>query len=241
MQPFTGADHADLIRLLVQVAILLFTARAFGQISRNFGQPAVVGEILAGIILGPSVVSSLFPILGAWIVPQTQAQASILEVVSLFGAMFLMLITGLETDLGLIRRHARTAFGVSICGIIVTFIAGFGLGQFLPASLLGNPGERMVFALFLGTAMAISAIAVIGKILMDLDLMRRDIGQTLIAAGMSDDTIGWIVLSVVIKSCWRARRDDRVGPSLRGYGTRVYHPEPDRGHMAHEEAARFRS
>jgi len=198
LEPFTPAAHADVLRLIVQVAVLLFTARMFGQLMRRFGQPAVVGEILAGILLGPSLLSALVPAAGAWIVPQTAIQGYLLEVISLIGAMFMMLITGLETDLGLIRRHARTAFGVSICGIVVTFGAGYALGMTLPDSLLGQPRARMVFALFLGTAMAISAIAVIGKVLMDLDLMRRDIGQTLIAAGMSDDTIGWILLSVVV-------------------------------------------
>ena len=197
MGPFSAASHDDVLRLLVQVAILLFVARACGQISRRLGQPAVVGEILAGILLGPSVLSSLVPELGRWIVPQSEVQGFLLELVSLLGAMFLMLITGLETDLGLIRRHWRTALGVSLCGIAVTFGAGFLLGMNLPTFLLGTPDDRLVFALFLGTAMAISAIAVIGKVLIDLDLTRRDIGQTLIAAGMSDDTIGWILLSVV--------------------------------------------
>ena len=198
MEPFGSASHQDVLRLLVQISILLFVARTCGQMSRRFGQPAVVGEILAGILLGPSVLSSLFPALGRWIVPQTGVQGFLLELVSLFGAMFLMLMTGLETDLGLIRRHARTVFGVSLCGIAVTFGSGYWLGMSLPSFLLGTPDERIVFALFLGTAMAISAIAVIGKILIDLDLTRRDIGQTLIAAGMSDDTIGWILLSVVV-------------------------------------------
>lgn len=198
MEPFTPAAHADVLHLVVQVSVLLFTARAFGQLMRRFGQPAVVGEILAGIVLGPSFLSAAFPHIGTWIVPQNDVQGYLLEVISLIGAMFLMLLTGLETDLGLIRHHARTAFGVSICGILVTFGAGFALGLVLPSSLIGRPGARLVFALFLGTAMAISAIAVIGKVLMDLDLMRRDIGQTLIAAGMSDDTIGWILLSIVV-------------------------------------------
>jgi Kef-type K+ transport system membrane component KefB/nucleotide-binding universal stress UspA family protein len=197
MDVFTAASHHDILVLLFQVALLLFAARALGEVSQRLGQPAVVGEILAGIVLGPSLLSGLFPVLGEWLVPQTPVQGYLLETVALLGAMFLLLITGLETDLALIRRHARTAIGVSLGGIITTFSSGFLLGQLLPDFLLADPDRRLVFALFVGTAMAISAIPVIAKVMMDMNLMRRDIGQTIIAAGMSDDTIGWIMLSVV--------------------------------------------
>lgn len=197
MDIFTAASHHDILVLLFQIALLLFAARALGEIAQRLGQPSVVGEILAGILLGPSFISSLFPVLGEWIVPQTEVQGYLLEVVSLIGAIFLLLITGLETDLALIRRHARTAIGVSYGGILVTFSSGFALGMLLPDFLLADSDERLVFALFVATAMSISAIPVIAKVLMDLDLMRRDIGQTIIAAGMSDDTTGWILLSVV--------------------------------------------
>src|SRR5690606_41525334 len=75
--------------------------------------------------------------------------------------------------------------------------AGLVLGAFLPASLLADPERRIVFALFIATAMSISAIPVIAKVLMDLNLMRRDVGQTILAAGMTDDTVGWMLLSIV--------------------------------------------
>jgi Kef-type K+ transport system membrane component KefB/nucleotide-binding universal stress UspA family protein len=197
MDIFTAASHHDVLVLLFQLALLLFAARALGEIAQRLGQPSVVGEILAGILLGPSFLSSLIPALGEWIVPQTDVQGYLLEVASLIGAIFLLLITGLETDLALIRRHARTAIGVSYGGILVTFSSGFALGMLLPDFLLADNEQRLVFALFVATAMSISAIPVIAKVLMDLNLMRRDIGQTIIAAGMSDDTTGWILLSVV--------------------------------------------
>jgi Kef-type K+ transport system membrane component KefB len=198
-EPFTSAPHHDVLLLLVQITLLLFAARAMGEVARRLGQPSVVGEIMAGIILGPSLLSGLFPALGAWIVPHGALGGYLLEVVSLLGALLLLLITGLETDLGLIRQHARTAMGVSFGGILVTFTSGFVLGWYLPADLLAQPGQghRLVFALFVATAMSISAIPVIAKVLMDMDLMRRDVGQTIIAAGMSDDTIGWMLLSIV--------------------------------------------
>jgi Kef-type K+ transport system membrane component KefB/nucleotide-binding universal stress UspA family protein len=198
-EPFTSAPHHDVLLLLVQITLLLFAARAMGEVARRLGQPSVVGEIMAGILLGPSLLSGLVPGLGAWIVPHGALGGYLLEVVSLLGALLLLLITGLETDLGLIRQHARTAIGVSFGGILVTFTSGFALGWYLPDELLAQAGEghRLVFALFVATAMSISAIPVIAKVLMDMDLMRRDVGQTIIAAGMSDDTIGWMMLSIV--------------------------------------------
>lgn len=197
MEIFTAAPHHDVLVLIFQVAVLLLSARALGEVAQRLGQPSVIGEILAGIVLGPSLLSGFFPFLGVWIVPQTDLQGHLLEVISLIGAIFLLLITGMETDLALIRRHAKTAIGVSYGGIIVTFSSGLLLGFLLPDFLLANPDKRLVFALFVATAMSISAIPVIAKVLIDLNLMRRDIGQIILAAGMNDDTNGWILLSIV--------------------------------------------
>jgi Kef-type K+ transport system membrane component KefB len=198
METFYAPSHHDVLVLVIQIAVLLFVARAFGELAQRVKQPAVIGEILAGIVLGPSLLSSLVPVVGHWLVPQTEVQGYLLEVVSLIGVMFLLLITGLETDIALIRRHARTSLSAAAGGLVVPFATGFALGIYLPDFLLVNPEERLVFALFLAAAMSISAIAVIAKVLIDMDLMRRDIGQAIIAAGMVDDTTAWIVLSIII-------------------------------------------
>ncbi len=197
MEIFSAAPHHDVLVLVIQVGVLLLAARALGEIAQRLGQPSVVGEILAGIILGPSLLAGLFPAFGELIIPQTETQGYLLEVVSLIGAMFLLLITGLETDIKLIKRHARTAIGVSFGGVSITFATGFLLGQYLPDFLVADPENRLIFELFVAVSMSISAIPVIAKVLMDMNLMRRDIGQTILAAGMSDDTAGWILLSIV--------------------------------------------
>ncbi len=195
--PFSAAPHDTVLVLLVQIVALLVTARVLGEIAQRFRLPSVVGEILAGVVLGPSLLSGLVPGLAPWLVPSTPIQGYLLETISMIGAMFLLLLTGLEMDLELIRRRARTAIGVSFGGILTTLSSGFLLGYLLPADMRAEGASHMVFAMFMAIAMSISAIPVIAKVLMDMKVLRRDIGQTIIAAGMSDDTIGWILLSVV--------------------------------------------
>ncbi|CAN5887846.1 cation:proton antiporter [soil metagenome] len=197
LETFGAASHDEVLQLVAQVAILLFTARLLGGLSLRLGQPSVVGEILAGVILGPSLLSNLVPWLGRLVLPQTVVQGYLLEVVGLIGVMLLLVVTGLETDLALIKRKAGTALGVAIGGLVLPFATGLALGYGIPEDLLADPSQRTVFALFMATALSISAIPVLAKVLMDLDLMRRDVGQTLLAAGMIDDITGWTLLGLV--------------------------------------------
>lgn len=197
LDTFGAAPHDAVLQLVIQIAVLLFAARLLGGVASRLGQPSIVGEIVAGVILGPSVLSGLIPSVGQWILPQTAEQGYLLEAVGLIGAMFLLIVTGLETDLGLIRRKAGTAMGVAFGSLVVPFVASLGLGLVIPDDLVGDPARRTIFALFLATALSISAIPVLAKVLMDLDLMRRDIGQTLLASGMLTDLSGWTLLGLV--------------------------------------------
>ncbi|MBW4520970.1 MAG: cation:proton antiporter [Scytolyngbya sp. HA4215-MV1] len=189
--------HHELLLILLQLAILLLVARGLGELMRRIDLPPVVGELLAGVLLGPSLLGWLLPTLQSGIFPKNQTQSDLLSVISWLGVLFLLVVTGLETDLNLIIRKGKTALLISLGGIIVPFITGVGLGWVLPENFLAKPDERLIFSLFIATAMSISAIPVIAKVLMDLKLIRRDIGQITLAAGMTDDTIGWILLSVV--------------------------------------------
>ncbi|MEA5593336.1 cation:proton antiporter [Rivularia sp. UHCC 0363] len=189
--------HHQLLLVLLELSLLLLVARGMGEIMRRINLPPVVGELLAGVVLGPSLFGLLFPNLHDHIFPENQQQSDLLSVISWLGVLCLLIVTGLETDLKLIIRKGKTALLISLGGIIVPFVTGFGLGWFLPETFLADPNKRLVFSLFIATAMSISAVPVIAKVLMDLNLIRRDIGQVTLAAGMTDDTIGWILLSVV--------------------------------------------
>jgi Kef-type K+ transport system membrane component KefB/nucleotide-binding universal stress UspA family protein len=189
--------HHELLLLLLQIAFLLLASRGLGELMRRVNLPPVVGELLAGVLLGPSIFGAIAPGWQAYLFPHSQEQSNLLSVVSWLGVLFLLVVTGLETDLNLILRKGKSALFISLGGIIVPFVIGFGLGWVLPESFLTSPDKRLVFSLFIATAMSISAVPVIAKVLMDMNLIRRDIGQVTLAAGMTDDTIGWILLSVV--------------------------------------------
>lgn len=176
--------------------MLLFTARVMGEILLKLKQPAVIGEILAGVILGPSILGNIELI--SPLVNLYQYPSVMLETVSLIGSLLLLFITGYEIDLGLIKHHSKTAGATALGGLTIPLIAGFLISYVIPDKFLVNPSERLVFALFIATAMSVSAIPVIAKVLIDLNLLRRDIGQITIAAGMIDDAIAWILLSFVL-------------------------------------------
>ena len=195
--PIKPLGHHELLLVLLELALLLLVARGLGELMRRIQLPPVVGELLAGVLLGPSLFGWILPNLQEHIFPKSQAQSDLLSVVSWLGVLFLLIVTGLETDLNLIVSKGKTALLISLGGIVVPFATGLGLGWFLPESFLVNPNQRLIFSLFIATAMSISAVPVIAKVLMDLKLIRRDIGQVTLAAGMTDDTIGWILLSVV--------------------------------------------
>ena len=194
IKPLSGHE---LLLVLLQFGLLLLVARALGEVAVRLNLPSVVGELLAGLVLGPTLLGSIAPGAFEWLFPPTADQLHLIEVISWLGVIMLLILTGLETDVGLIVRKGKSSAAISVGGIAVPFATGIGLGFLLPEDFIAQPGQRLVFALFIGTAMSISAIPVIAKVMMEMKVIRRDIGQVTLAAGMIDDTVGWILLSVV--------------------------------------------
>jgi len=116
--------------------------------------------------------------------------------VSQLGVLMLLLLAGMETDLSLVRAVGRAAFSVSVTGIVIPFVCGFVIGQFLPDSLLPHPDQRFIASLFLGTALSISSVKIVAMVVREMNFVRRNIGQVILASAIIDDTIGWIIIAI---------------------------------------------
>jgi Kef-type K+ transport system membrane component KefB len=181
---------------LVQIIVLVVVGRLLGEAMVRIGQPSIMGQIIGGIILGPSVFGALWPDIQLQLFPVAEAQKSMTDAIAQLGILFLLLLAGMETDLGLAMRLRRAAFGVSLTGILIPFAAGFALGELLPASLLPDPEARLVTSLFLGTALSISSVKIVASVVREMDFMRRNIGQLIVASAIIDDTVGWVIIAV---------------------------------------------
>lgn len=183
---------------LLQFALLLASARLLGEVMKRYGQPPVFGELLAGILLGPSFLGWVTPSLSAALFPPDPQQYHFLEIISWLGMIFLLLFTGLEIEVAVLRNLGRPALFASTLGVAIPFASGYALGSLIPDQFLANPSQRLIFHLFMGTAMAISAVPVIAKILLDMDLFKRNIGAVIMGAAIVDDIAGWMILSMLL-------------------------------------------
>jgi len=180
-----------------QVMLLIVVGRLLGEWMQRVGQPAVVGQLLAGIILGPSVFGAIWPAAQHTIFPPSSSDRQMLNAVAELGVLMLLLLTGMETDLALVKRVRRTAAIVSAAGIVIPFACGYALGEMLPDSLLPDPNRRLMTSLFLATALSISSVKIVAVVLREVDFLRRNLGQVILAGAILDDTIGWTILAFI--------------------------------------------
>ena len=192
------SEHQILVFFL-QLLVLVVAARGLGSLARRLGQPGVVGELAAGLLLGPSVLGAVAPGAFTYLFPgDDPIQGGMLSAVAWIGVTLLLTVTGFETDIGLLRRLGRAPLFVSVGSIVVPLAISFGLGLMLPRAFVGPEASRSTFALFIAVSLSISALAVIGKILTDLNLMRRNVGQILLAGAMANDLAGWLLLGTFV-------------------------------------------
>ena len=187
----------QLLVFWVGLLVILAAARLCGALMQRIGQPAVVGELAAGLILGPSLLGKIAPGAFNWLFPPDDVQTAMLFTVGWLGVLLLLVATGFETDLGLIGRLGRAATFVSAGSLIVPAAAGLLVGWYIPAAFVGDGTQRYIFALFIAAALSISSLPVIAKILSEMGLMRRNFGQLTLAAGMANDVVGWIALGFI--------------------------------------------
>ncbi|MGY3444932.1 MULTISPECIES: cation:proton antiporter domain-containing protein [unclassified Bradyrhizobium] len=193
--------------LLVQIALLIAVGRGLGELMQRIGQPSVIGELLGGLLLGPSLFGWLWPSAHDVVFPPSGEQKALIDGIAQIGILLLLLLTGMETDLKLVRKVGRAAMTISIAGIAVPFACGFALGEVLPQSLLPHPEARLIAALFLGTALSISSVKIVAVVVREMNFMRRNVGQIIVASAIIDDTIGWIIIAVIFSLASRGTLD----------------------------------
>jgi Kef-type K+ transport system membrane component KefB len=198
-----------LLPVLVQLAVIVAAARAFGALARRLGQPAVVGEIAAGLLLGPSLFGWVSPEWFAAVfrpglpgVEQALADAvlpKIFNVVAQFGLIFLMFLVGLELEPGHVRDHGRAVVLVALAGLAVPFALGAGLGLVIHPHLEPHPVAGAAtpagVAIFTGLTLSVTAIPVLGRIMLELNVTRTRLGAVTLAAAGISDACGWILLA----------------------------------------------
>ncbi len=192
----TPLDEHELLIFWTQLLVLVAMARTCGYLMRRINLPSVIGELAAGVILGPSIFGRVWPSGFHWFLPDLEISSGALFAVSWLGVALLLVTAGFETDLELISKLGRAAALVTGFSLVVPLVGGLIVGLTLPDSFIGPHSDRTVFALFVASALSVSALAVIAKILSELGLMRRDFGQITVAAGMANDVVGWLMLAI---------------------------------------------
>jgi Kef-type K+ transport system membrane component KefB len=193
--PSTALKEHQLVVFLLQLAGLLLLAMLLGKVANRFGMPAIVGELMVGVLIGPSVLGHLPEHLSGWLPQRDPNQQVLLETVGQIGLLLLVGLTGAHMNLQLVRKRGKSALGISTMGLVIPLGLGIATGFLLPANLVA--ADRTTFALFLGVAMCVCAIPVIAKILMDMKLQHRNVGQLILTAAVIDDTVGWLLLAFV--------------------------------------------
>lgn len=182
--------------LLLQIIVILTVARLFGMIAIRFGQQPVIGEILAGIFLGPSLLGWMFPNLGAFVFPEESLKG--LQALSQFGLIFFMFIIGTELDIGKVKTNSRDAVMISHSSIALSFFLGVGLAYFTYQTYAPAGVTFLSFSLFLGISLSITAFPVLARILRERGLTDSPLGVLAITCAATDDLTAWCMLAAII-------------------------------------------
>jgi len=191
-------SQQEVMSLLIQLSIMLMLGRLLAEAARKIKQPAVVGEILAGIILGPTILGMINPDWFHGLFP-AGSSSLVLDGFVQVAVVLLLFIAGLEVDLHIVLQQGRQAIYTSTLGLIIPFAFGFLFPYFFPVFFESMDETRhLAYSLFMGTSMAITALPVIARILMDLGIFKSRMGMLVISSAMINDLIGWLIFSVVL-------------------------------------------
>lgn len=185
------------VLFIAQILALMIVGRLLGEAMLRMGQPAVMGQLIAGLLLGPSLFGLVLPELQLHLFPKNPEQKAMIDAISQFGILLLLLLTGMETDLKLVRQTGRASVFASLMGIVIPFGCGVALGEMLPDDMLPDPEKRLITSLFLGTALSIASVKIVAMVVREMNFMRRVVGQVILASAIIDDSVGWIIVSII--------------------------------------------
>lgn len=242
MNPEAVEGHLTLV--LIQWMIIIAAAQIFGRLGKRFGQPLAVGEIAAGILLGPSALGAIWP--SDWPALFPQSTQTSLQLLGKLGLIFLLFQVGMEFDYSHLRARSKTIAAVSLMGMLLPVLCGLALGPWLHAAFA--PATPLLgFQLFICVALSISALPIMGRILLEMNLERTALGAMAISTAAIDDVIGWVFLGIATVlatdefNAWHLALQAIlivilfvtsqwfIGPWLRGLWRRIGHARQEQG------------
>lgn len=207
-------DHKEVINLLLQLASILILARIFAEVARKFKQPAVIGEIFAGIILGPTILGNFFPGAYEYLFASNEMTNIAFDGFVQISVVLLLFIAGLEVELHIVWSQGKKALYIAVMSMILPIIAGFVVAYAFPEFLGVNINDRIVASTFFGLAISITGLAIVARILMDLNLFKTSSGLLIIAGAMIVDVLGWLIFSVILSLSESGSEGMGVWPTL---------------------------
>src|SRR5258708_39642772 len=190
------ASQGDLLHVLLALVVVIATARAMGWVFRNFNQPPVVGEIIAGIVLGPSLLGRLAPGAEGYLFPSTVGP--FLNIIAQVGVILYMFLVGLELDPALLRKRGHSTVAISHASIIAPFLLGATIALYLYPKLSTSDVPFTCFSLFLGVSMSVTAFPVLARILTDRRIHKTHMGAIALTCAAVDDVTAWCLLPFVV-------------------------------------------
>jgi Kef-type K+ transport system membrane component KefB len=196
VESFNENLYHPLAILILQIVAIILVSRFFGWLFNKIGQPTVIGEIVAGIVLGPSLLGLFFPEMSFFLFPKESLPN--LQFLSQVGLILFMFVIGMELDIKILRNQAHSAVVISHASIIIPYFLGMVLAYYLYQNYAPDNISFLPFALFMGIAMSITAFPVLARVIQERDLNKTQLGNIAITCAAADDITAWCILAAVI-------------------------------------------
>jgi len=197
-------SHHDLVVLLTGMATMLILSRVASELARSVKFPVVMGEIIIGIVLGPTLLGNFAPAVSDYVFPVDGNAALALNAITKIAVVMMLFVAGMEVQLPVVLKQGKAAVFTSLLSMVIPFVLGFVTAWYYPQWFGQSEDLKLLFALFFGTALSISALPVIARILIDMGLFKTKIGMIIIASAMFNDLLGWLIFSFILSSMQNA-------------------------------------